>query len=208
MNTETTTTETRQVGEPTSEPSNNTTPKPAINEDGNYQYHLCRHIKTNGRRCQAPSLTTAVYCYFHDRLHRRHKKFRFGEDPNVRLCPGQEIELNALEDRESIQMAISIVTNSLATGYIDPRRARILLYGLQMASYNMRYLDNMPRPEECVTEAEATPGFLDIAEPEIAEIEPFGHFNPVQSMIEDWEDDERIEKLIEEWQENKEAQED
>jgi hypothetical protein len=35
---------------------------------------ICRHIKTNGRRCKSPSLGLSAFCYFHSRLHRRHKK--------------------------------------------------------------------------------------------------------------------------------------
>ena len=34
---------------------------------------ICRHIKTNGRRCKSPSLGLSALCYFHSRLHRRHR---------------------------------------------------------------------------------------------------------------------------------------
>jgi hypothetical protein len=34
---------------------------------------ICRHIKTNGRRCKSPSLGLSAFCYFHSRLLRRHK---------------------------------------------------------------------------------------------------------------------------------------
>jgi len=43
------------------------------------QYELCRHIKTNGTRCKAPSLTDGLWCYFHHRLHQRHNTYRHTE---------------------------------------------------------------------------------------------------------------------------------
>ena len=70
---------------------------------------LCRHIKTNGTRCKAPSLTDGHWCYFHHRLHQRHRAFRPTEATRGYLIPGQHIELTALEDRESVQVALSVV---------------------------------------------------------------------------------------------------
>jgi hypothetical protein len=32
---------------------------------------VCRHIKTNGRRCTSPRLTGRDLCYFHARIHQR-----------------------------------------------------------------------------------------------------------------------------------------
>jgi len=61
------------------------------------QYELCRHIKTNGTRCKAPSLTDGLWCYFHHRLHQRHDAFRHTEATRGYLIPGQHIELTALE---------------------------------------------------------------------------------------------------------------
>ncbi len=84
---------------------------------------LCRHIKTNGTRCKAPSLTEGHWCYFHHRLHQRHRAFRPTEATRGYLIPGQHIELTALEDRESVQVALSVVINALATGQLDIKRA-------------------------------------------------------------------------------------
>ena len=100
------------------------------------QYLLCRHIKTNGLQCQAPSLSEGQWCYFHSRLHQRHSAFRHTPATRGYLIPGQHIELTTLEDRESVQVALSVVINALATGQLEPRRATALLYGLQLASSN------------------------------------------------------------------------
>ena len=83
------------------------------------QLALCRHIKTNGTRCKAPSLSDGIWCYFHHRLHQRHTAFRPTAATRGYLIPGQHIELSTLEDRESVQVALSVVINALATGQLE-----------------------------------------------------------------------------------------
>jgi hypothetical protein len=129
------------------------------------QYTLCRHIKTNGTRCKAPSLTDGLWCYFHHRLHQRHNTFRPTEATRGYLIPGQHVELSALEDRESVQVALSVVINALATGKLDIRRATALLYGLQLASNNARGLNLEPYATTVVRSIEPSPEGLDLAQP-------------------------------------------
>ena len=137
------------------------------------KYLLCRHIKTNGQRCQAPSLTGAIWCYFHARLHQRHTGFRHTEATRVNLIPGQHLELSALEDRESIQVALSVVINALATGQLETKRATALLYGLQLASMNTARLNTSPFAREVVRHVSSSPEGLDLADPAAGEIIPF-----------------------------------
>ena len=127
------------------------------------QYPLCRHIKTNGIQCQAPSLTDANHCYFHTRLYQRHNGFR--QTQAAPEHPGQHIHLAPLEDRESVQVALSVVINALATGQLEPKRATALLYGLQLASFNAASLQLRPLPREIVRDVESSPDGLDLAEP-------------------------------------------
>ena len=129
------------------------------------QLALCRHIKTNGTRCQAPSLTNRTWCYFHHRLHQRHSAFRPTQATRGYLIPGQHIELTALEDRESVQVALSVVINALATGQLDIKRATALLYGLQLASNNARGLSTEPFAANVVRAIEPSPDGLDLAQP-------------------------------------------
>jgi hypothetical protein len=129
------------------------------------QLALCRHIKTNGTRCKAPSLTEGLWCYFHHRLHQRHTTFRPTAATCGYLIPGQHIELSALEDRESVQVALSVVINALATGQLDIKRATALLYGLQLASNNAATLQTRPFAPEVVRSVESSPEGLDLAEP-------------------------------------------
>ena len=86
------------------------------------KYPLCRHIRTNGRRCQSPSLTGNIWCFFHQRLHRpSHTRTR------------RDIAIPAPGDRQAIQTALATVIDSLATRRIETRRATALLYALQLA---------------------------------------------------------------------------
>jgi hypothetical protein len=129
------------------------------------QYERCRHIKTNGLQCKAAALAGGIWCYFHNRLHQRHAAFRPTQATRAYLIPGQHIELTALEDRESVQVALSVVINALATGQLDIKRATALLYGLQLASNNARGLYTEPGATNTVRTIEPSPEGLDLAEP-------------------------------------------
>jgi hypothetical protein len=131
---------------------------------------LCRHIKTNGRQCRAAALTRSSLCYFHTGLHKRHAPYRQTDVSRLylHLVPGQNIELCPLEDRESVQIALSTVINALATGNLDPKRATALLYSLQLASANCArlclepYVPDAVRNVHTAPEDSATPD-LDLA---------------------------------------------
>jgi hypothetical protein len=129
------------------------------------QYLLCRHIRTNGSQCKSPALSSGDWCYFHDRLHQRHSGFRYTAATRGYLIPGQHIELAPLEDRESVQVALSLVINALASGKLETRRATALLYGLQLASSNAVSLNLRPYAPNVVRAVQSTPDGLDLAEP-------------------------------------------
>ncbi len=115
---------------------------------------LCRHIKTNGLQCHGAALTASVFCYFHNRLHRSHDLYRdkaYFQSAKMMDHPFV-LQLPAIEDRESTQLAISTVINALATGCIDRKDANSLFYGLQLASANARGLCIVRRPTQLVRE--------------------------------------------------------
>jgi hypothetical protein len=95
----------------------------------------------------------------------RHERYRPTEATRGYLIPGQHIELTALEDRESVQVALSVVINALASGNLDIKRATALLYGLQLASNNARGLHLEPFAANVVRAIEPSPEGLDQAEP-------------------------------------------
>ncbi len=128
-------------------------------------YALCRHIRTNGLQCKSPALSEKDYCFYHDRLYRRHSPFRYTEAARGYLLPGRDLELTALEDRESVQLALSLVINALATGQLETKRATALLYGLQTASNNAARLRPAAFDPDIVRTTEITPEGLDLALP-------------------------------------------
>ena len=89
---------------------------------------LCRHIKTDGRRCQSPALSESVYCYFHSRVHTMAK---------TKNTIWDNINLPLLEDSASIQVAIHQITSAYLCSRLDARHTGLLLYALQIASQNI-----------------------------------------------------------------------
>jgi hypothetical protein len=157
------------------------------------QYELCRHIKTNGLQCKAAALTGGLWCYFHHRLHQRHGAFRHTQATRGYLIPGQHIELSALEDRESVQVALSVVINALATGKLETKRATALLYGLQLASNNARGLYTEPSAREIVHTVEPSPDGSDFAGLDLAQPGPVLDTDDLYRYNEDEEDEEEEE---------------
>jgi hypothetical protein len=130
----------------------------------------CRHIRTNGRRCCSPALRASAFCYYHGRSIERHR----GLNPPADLMPTVIHPLNtdenrqrnpilaeyfagtsthaspftldfpALEDPESIQVALSMLISALGQNRLDPKLAGTMLYGLQVASQNAVKLNLEP----------------------------------------------------------------
>jgi hypothetical protein len=93
--------------------------------------YQCRHIFTDGHRCGSPCLRREEFCYYH------HTTRRPIENPNERRARSSTFHLPLPEDRGAIQCAIGEVLQRIAANEIDPKRAGLLLYGLQIASLNL-----------------------------------------------------------------------
>jgi hypothetical protein len=144
---------------------------------------ICRHIKTNGRRCKSPSLGLSAFCYFHSRLHRRHRNLVESSSALVETHPNPasttsgapqylpdyatqhpiELDLPPLEDVESIQVSISLLIAALARNRITAKRAAVLLYGLQLASTNARSITIEPSASSITRALTRTKSGLDLA---------------------------------------------
>ena len=94
-------------------------------------YMECRHIKSNGCKCEAPALRGLPYCYFHARLHRALHRQKAEAAPAL---PDAVLDLPAVEDRTAVQLALTQVLQGMGAKRIDPRRGTQLLYGLQIAA--------------------------------------------------------------------------
>jgi hypothetical protein len=85
----------------------------------------CNHIKSDGRPCHAPALRKHSYCFFHQQqLNRRRRDY-------VDRLP-------ILEDRAAVQVGIMQVLDRLYNKTIDYKAAALMLYGLQLASTNLK----------------------------------------------------------------------
>jgi hypothetical protein len=95
--------------------------------------YQCRHIFTDGRRCASPCLRKEEFCYYH------HTTRRPVANPQQRRGRRSAFHLPLPDpnDRSGIQIAIGEVLQRIAANEIDPRRAGLLLYGLQIASLNL-----------------------------------------------------------------------
>jgi hypothetical protein len=82
----------------------------------------CRHLMPSGLHCQSPAMRGSAFCYFHARPQRPARPREARIEMPVRL------------DRKGIEAIIRQTIEALAAGHISPRRAAILLYGIQMSS--------------------------------------------------------------------------
>ncbi len=87
-----------------------------------HQAPRCTHIKSDGLRCQSPALKGKALCYFHSR---------------IRYPRGGHM-LRRLDDGDSVQVTILQAVRALREGTLDPRSARLLFWGLQLASANLK----------------------------------------------------------------------
>jgi len=115
---------------------------------------LCRHIFTDGRRCGSPSLRSQNFCYYHY-CHRT--PLLAGERKRRRKVGFDLTRLDGLDNPTAIQLSLSEVLGRLARETIDPKRAGLMLYGLQIASRNLRRgnsADISQIPDDIVEDAE------------------------------------------------------
>lgn len=109
-------------------------------------YELCRHVKTNGTRCLSPALTGEMWCFFHERLISRHRNlsaYKKDKPPNI-------IQFPALEDRESVQVALSLVADAIITGVLHEKRATLVLRAISLASRNAASIVTQPHSPDKV----------------------------------------------------------
>jgi hypothetical protein len=129
----------------------------------------CHHIKSNGMRCGSPALRNQRLCYFHH------------QNPPAQVAV-YENELNrsggiilpVIEDASSILVVVRKVTELLLQRMIEPKVAGLLLYGLQIASNNLKRAEEEKlHSEEMVVDPETaeTAGAAQKAAQEAAESE-------------------------------------
>lgn len=92
-------------------------------------YLECRHILPSGVRCKSPALRGMSFCYHHESL-RRFSSLNSSPEK-------QPLQLPSIEEPRGIQIALAQILAALASGRIEPRRASLMLYGLQIATQHI-----------------------------------------------------------------------
>lgn len=119
-----------------------TTETVEINPPQQNKRFLCRHIFTDGRRCGSPALRAQNFCYYHQ----VHRTPVLANQRRRQPASGFDLtRLDSLDNHAAIQLSLSEVLGRIANNTIDPRRAWLLLYGLQIAGHNLKHAH--PTPE-------------------------------------------------------------
>lgn len=84
---------------------------------------VCRHIKSNGVRCQSPAMRGHAFCYYHARAH---AVSRVGVMDNLYLP--------VAENPAAIQLAISHTVQAMLASRISTKQAGLILYSLGVAA--------------------------------------------------------------------------
>jgi hypothetical protein len=132
--------------------------------------YQCRHIFTDGRRCGSPCLRHEDFCYHHHTTRKPIANLTQRRETHNRAAA---FDLPEPEDRSAIQLSIGEVLRRVASNNIDPRRAGLLLYGLQIASLNL--------PKQKEAEASNRGQFVEeiVSDPTLGNIAPVADFtNP------------------------------
>ncbi|MBZ5630113.1 MAG: hypothetical protein LAO06_14740 [Acidobacteriia bacterium] len=83
---------------------------------------ICQHTKVNGEPCGAPARKGRKFCIFHESMHQKRPDYT----------------LPMAEDAMSLQLAVMQIIRALLDKAIDARTAALTLYGLQIASGNLK----------------------------------------------------------------------
>jgi|GEM_PF-1759111 len=118
----------------------------------------CYHVKENGFYCQQPALRGRRHCHTHLRILGR--RMRMARERARQLS--RPLVLPPLEDMDSVMVALSQVLDARAEQRITEATAGLMLYGLQQAASNLKWMEERAARDEnkeCGERAEEYPGF-------------------------------------------------
>jgi hypothetical protein len=156
----------------TSDPTYDSTPNPI--ETIQQKAYLCRHLFTDGRRCGSRALRHEHFCYYH------HTTRHPAPKKPINWCGiHSEFELTLCEDRSAIQHNIGEILRRIAQNQIDPKRAGLLLYGLQIAAMNL------PKEDRTTTRATGNGRYMTRPNPRNNSSYNTPNNNPIEDIIHD-----------------------
>lgn len=158
-------------------------------------YNECRHIMPSGKKCHSPALKNQAYCYYHNDL-RRHS----------RPPASDNLLLHSIEDNHGIQIALTQVLTALNSPYMDTRRARLMLYGLQLAMQVANRISDV-KPSEAVRTCDETDGAVLAPEKSVCEPPRDCRDCPRQETCEDYQDPDDEEQPEQDEAENEDNEE-
>src|SRR5438552_8114322 len=88
----------------------------------------CEHIHLTGMRCGSPALRGQAHCYYHTEV--------------CRERPVTAANIPALDHALNIQQTTRDLMTQIIAGQLDTKRCGLLLYALQIASSNMRWVQS------------------------------------------------------------------
>ena len=88
----------------------------------------CEHIHLTGMRCGSPALRGQSHCYYHTEV--------------CRERPVTAANIPALDHALNIQQTTRDLMTQIIAGHLDTKRCGLLLYALQIASSNMRWVQS------------------------------------------------------------------
>lgn len=97
-------------------------------------FAACRHIKSDGIRCQSPAMRQSDFCYFHVKLH-----------TSARGAERRKLKFSAIEDTAGVSIAVSQTLNALIGKRIDAKQAWLALYGIQIMARKIDHHRDSPR---------------------------------------------------------------
>lgn len=110
--------------------------------------YRCCHVFTDGHRCGSPALREEDLCYY---PHASRSEPQLAGRNGYFMMP-------RIDDRPAIQVALYDILSRLSQLDIEPKRAGMLLYGIQIASSNLgRHEKSAVNTEPVVEEIVSTP---------------------------------------------------
>lgn len=109
----------------------------------------CQHIKTNGTQCASPALRDDKFCHYHQECRPERVEIKGADGKTCKIL------VPLFEDGNSIQTMVRQVAVLLLQDKIDSKKAGQVLYALQIASSNLKRMEEeKPRPEQVVVDTE------------------------------------------------------